>query len=392
MRQDVIVIIGGSKSQEGLVGSARALGYNTAVFDIRPDAPSGRMSEMFFPITTHNPGLIIEKLQQIEKRAKIAGVVCYSSDLQALTSASIIASAFNLTFPKRELLEVIFNKGQVLKLFSESDIPVPSFLETNDLVEARNFIDRSGSPIIVKPSGSNGGAKGVFLVSKEQIDNVFLTTKRLSGNRKVIVQKFIIGIEYNVSGLVHNNVLSFLPTIRKYTLGKKFGFTHSRYEVTGIQNMNQINRYSLEQTFRKSLKVIHANNYFFNMDVIFTKGNLFVVDFGILLDSKVDRLFSYSGINVYEALLNTLTGKKSFLYNLNPETEIFLKFMYAKKGGRLVINKNFREQNLLVEWNKKPDEAVKKPDSLKDSLGWIITNDKNGTNFDKLERKLFKVV
>ena len=251
---------------------------------------------------------------------------------------------------------------------------------------------RSGSPIIVKPSGSNGGAKGVFLVSKEQIDNVFLTTKRLSGNRKVIVQKFIIGIEYNVSGLVHNNVLSFLPTIRKYTLGKKFGFTHSRYEVTGIQNMNQINRYSLEQTFRKSLKVIHANNYFFNMDVIFTKGNLFVVDFGILLDSKVDRLFSYSGINVYEALLNTLTGKKSFLYNLNPETEIFLKFMYAKKGGRLVINKNFREQNLLVEWNKKPDEAVKKPDSLKDSLGWIITNDKNGTNFDKLERKLFKVV
>ena len=126
---------------------------------------------------------------------------------------------------------------------------------------------------------------------------------------------------------------------------------------------------------------IQIDNHYFGVDVILDLKNndFFILEVGFLLDAKMDRLLFFQGINVYEMLVDIVTGvtvvEEKFF---SKKTEKFLQFIYSNRNGKLIIN----HYHPLIEWEKSNGDMVKIPDSISDILGWCVFGYKENNNIN----------
>jgi len=139
------------------------------------------------------------------------------------------------------------------------------------------------------------------------------------------------------------------------------------------------NETSIQAVAYDAVKSIGIDNSFFSVDMLLTEGGPLILECGVMLDARIDRLLSFAGINVYKIICKMASGRN--IAGIEPRFRkgYALKFMFACRNGKLKIDlkKNIQQgidgNRVLVEWEKKTGDKVKPPESISDAVGWVIS-------------------
>jgi biotin carboxylase len=373
-----IIFIGGSNDHVPFIEAAKDMGYFTVVFDRDEACDGGVVSDAFYKISTHDIEHIIFKCKDLNKENEVRGVMTYSSATEPLVAVAKVCELLGLPSFTTKTINIASDKILMKECFKRFDVPTPKWTSVNEMKEAIHFFEKSDSmPLIMKPSSGAQGSIGVFLVKQlSDIVSNYQNTSLSSSDSKVIIEEYYQGKEFSVDGIVMGGELFVFSVSEKHNLGSKFNFVMSGFSI--IKTYEQIGCReekveTIKQTALKAVRAMGITNSFFSVDVIDTSKGLMVLECGVLLDCKIDKLLRYVGVDVYKKMIKVIVGD-----NHNPETSYsfesaVLSFLFANKKGVLKINSQYiNEYDGTIEWEKSDGEYVRPPQSIDDAIGWSI--------------------
>ena len=299
----MIAFIGASKSTVPFIEAAKRMGYPTIAFDQDINALGLDVARFYDVISTHDTQSIIRSLQNDD----IEGCVTYSSDPMALKTYATVCDKFNLPGPSRKTMHLTLDRIALKERLIELDIPTPAYKTIGTWQEMDAFLKQYGKAIL-KPSAGGTGNASVRFVEHEDSHRCLWLDDALQDSKTAIIEEYVDGAEYSIDGFVENGIPYFLNVAEKFVVfyqrmtkqhAKLLGFENCDYspEVTGAIRLTTT-----------LLMKLGINNTFFSVDI---KGGK-VLDVGLLLDCKIDRLLFHTGFDIYEAYVKLATGQRVF--------------------------------------------------------------------------------
>jgi len=377
------IIIGGSKSHIPFIDAARRLGYNTVVFDQNPNCPGADNSDTFFPVSTHDFNSLLQKCNELQKKKTIKGIITYSSDSEALMVTARLCQTFHLPSFSIESVELAVDKNRMKERFTSSGIPTPLCVKSPNIKEFGEILLDKPIQWILKPASGAQGSLGVSIVqSIEDYEKSFTEAAKWSKDGSVILEEYYCGREFSVDGVVINEAPIIFAVSEKFNLGSSYNFTMSGFATGTLSCEDEVLRKKLNEIINIALlavKALKIDNSFFSADVILSEKGPILLECGILLDAKIDRLLNFAGVDVYTTMCKIASGEN--IHGLPPilQKGYALKFMFATKEGKLKVGHtdnaktSFGNKISLIEWEKNNEDLVNPPKSIADTLGWVIT-------------------
>ena len=397
-----IIIVGGSQSHIPFIESANNLGYNTIVFDMDENCEGAKISDSFYKISTHDINQIISECSKINDEKKIKGVMTYSSSTEPLFAVARTCEKIGLPSFSSKAAELATNKELMKECFVGSGISTPEWIVTDSMNIAVDFTYEANERFIIKPSSGTQGSMGVLLIDQESdISKNFEIARKISHDSKVILEKYYSGREFSVDGIVVGDLPVVLSVSEKFNLGNDLNFTMCGFSTGKIANDDEellkvIT--SIKAVGIQAAAAMEISNSFFSVDILVSDERLLVLECGILLDCKIDRMLNAIGIDVYDLFVNMIAGRDIVVKEPVYAKGYGLSFLFADQKGRMSLNKNTKlNNNITVEWEKQQYDLVSPPKSIADTLGWIIASgsDMNSAYDDALGAShsgLFRVI
>ena len=377
--RNIFVIIGGGKSQVPFVQAVKNKKFRSIVFDRDVNAPASKLADYFFPISTHDTNSILEKLSNFSE--EILSCFTYSSFPDAVKTAASVNEEFNTLGLKLNDLDLVLSKKYFYKKIMDLGFNCPRTLIVNSEKDAQSQL-RSFERVILKPAYGTSGSIGVdtsYFRDKE-FKKKYAVAERASKDNYVAIQEFLDGEEYSVDGYISDGKPYFLNLARKRTLSKEYGYTIDGFYI------NDIPETICSQIFQTASAVISGlslNNTFFNFDLLRVENHLYFIDFGILLDAKIDRLLSFLGIKVYDVpiLIIERKGVSSYFSLKRGKKKLMMRFIYQNSfldyQDIELVNCRPSDSKVYLEFYNLITESEftknKCPIQVSDSIGILIS-------------------
>ena len=376
----LVVFIGGSQDHVPFIESAIKMGYSTVVFDRDESCNGAKISDTFFKISTHDVEKIISKCKDLNITNEICGVMTYSSATEPLFATASVCKTLKLPSFTIESIELATDKVLMKECFTRFAVPTPGWTSTNTLQEAINYFKKSGSmPLIMKPSAGGQGSIGVALIKKvSDIVDRYQNSSSSSDDSKVILERYYQGQEFSVDGIIVGDKPIVLAVSEKHSLGSNFNFIMSGFSIINADDKKQYREdwvETIKETALKAVNAIGVTNSFFSVDIVDTNEGFMVLECGVLLDCKIDRLLEYVDVDVYKMMINVIIGNDKNLEIPSSIKGACLSFLFAKKEGLMKINNLYKKKyDGKIEWEKHDGEYVGPPRSIADAVGWSINH------------------
>ena len=360
-----LLILGGGKSQMPFILCANALGLDTLVVDSNADAPGKRVASEFICRSIRNANQLIPELEG----KSIAGVICYSSHSDALRTASVLTERFGCCGPSPARTNLLLDKTLWQTTLEKAGFRTP---QSAAFIGATNGKGQSRFPLVAKPQ-SGVGSTGVRLIrNAEELKQALFQGAAEGGQTPLLLQEYVAGPEYNISGLVSGDEIMPLVICEKHVDPiwlHPLGFMSVSDDRTIWQELARI---SQECIFSLGLR-----NSAFSIDLKMTESGPVILDVGILLDAKLDRLLEFIGSDFYGDRIRTALGEP--VGTTGPLADSHgLAFIYGAQKGQLPpahileSTSRFLDQGLRLEWELGPGASVSPPASLSDIMGWLL--------------------
>jgi biotin carboxylase len=384
-----IVFIGGSQDHVPFIEAAIKMGYSTVVFDRDENCNGAKIADTFFKISTHDSKQIISKCKALNKTNKICGTMTYSSAAESLFATANVCRLLKLPSFTLKSIELATDKILMKESFIKFRVPTPGWTSTNTLQEAINYFKKSGSmPLIMKPSAGGQGSIGVALVKQvSDIVDQYQNSSLSSNDSKVILERYYQGQEFSIDGIMVGDMPIVLAVSEKHSLGGDFNFIMSGFSIINADEKKQYKEDWIKIIKETALQAVNAmgiTNSFFSVDIVDTKKGFMVLECGVLLDCKIDRLLKYVDIDVYKMMINLIIGDDKNLEIPSSIKSACLSFLFVEKEGLFKINNLFEKKyDGKIEWEKHNGEYVRLPRSIADAVGWLINHCDHVTSKDK---------
>lgn len=380
-KRSSFIVVGGSQSQVPFIQAANDLGYRTVVFDRNPSAPGAALADKFYLTSTHDVEQICAECRHLSKHDTLAGIITYSVYTMPLNAVAKSSEILGLRSFSMQAVNNTTNKARMKQRMSERHVPTPEWVVASDWGDALSFLRECRPPIVVKPASGGMGSMGVSMVREEkQLRDAFEAASNASDDGLIILEKFYEGREFCVGGIVSNNRATVLAVSEKFNLGatQNFiisGFATGRNSETNFKHSTD----EIAEVVLQAVKALGINNSFFGADVLLTDRGPLVLEIGLLLDAKIDRLLFFAGIDVYDMRCRVAVGDEINYRPLDQSKGYALRFMFADRAGKLSIEKkrvlelaNINHARISVEWERREGDMVNPPKSVADILGWVM--------------------
>jgi len=313
----------------------------------------------------------------------------YVSHERAMMAAARVAEALELPGFKPTAVANTNNRHLMKACLEQKGIPTLQFKLVSSYREFIEFITEYKQAII-KPSFGSTGSLGVELTTINDRKNniVFIKAQQESGNGKVIVETYYPGQEYSVDGYVGNEgEVTVLSVANKFTLGSNNNFVIKGFALgkstACVASSNEKIMKEIIELSSRTVTSLEINNSFFSLDIIDGENGLMVIDAGLLMDAKIDRLLFFAGLDVYTLRCLLAIGKythKRMEWNCK-NRGYALRFLYANSEGIIWqhCNSNLHSSianhgnsRIAIEWERQNGDYVRPPLSLSDTIGWIM--------------------
>lgn len=378
-KSKTILLLGGGNEQLPAILEAKKFGYKVVCIDKDKDCIGKKYSDFFYHISIKQT----KKIESIFKKHKIKGVASICSDI-AVPVVSYLSNKYKLSSLDIKQSKILTNKFYMKKFFKKNNIRTPNFHLYKNLNLAKKFINKQKLPIIVKPSVSFG-QKGVSKISDlKNLRKKIIDAKKISLDKKVIIENFEKGIELNVVAIAHNKKAIFLSfSDRIIYQDKGFGIAYEHRHPSSIK-IKIIKKIKL--IVKRIIKKMNLNNAVIYPQFIINKNPQLIEIAGRVPGGYMREVSMLaSGIDpVKFQILTAMQEKNIFakIKNVPQKKSIYVKF-FTKKDFKIFSDINFK--NIQKAKSKKGIykiffNRINKIPSLKDSssrFGVIISYGKN---------------
>lgn len=343
-----LLILGCGKSQAPLIIKAQQMGFKIIGVDKNPDSYAAKIVDLFICESTYSYD-DLNANPKFTSIKKIDGILIKSSGIPILTSSKI-AKKFNIPHVPLESVKKCIYKD-LLKIFcKENKIYTANWITLNKLPSQSFLLEKDIEfPIVLRPAISVKGKSGIYLIKNfDDLKKYFDKALMGSLNNKVILDKYVDGIDYQIFGFVDNSkfyqtfILEemnyFGPDRRLYNLGFK---TLERFfdiclndKITKLIS-SLINKLSIKRSpFFLSLRVPLDGPNLYVIEIHLDLGGEFLMDEFLPKSMNID--FIATAINASIGDIKTMKDIKIF-----PKAMIFKNPHNRRSGYEIFSYKDF---------------------------------------------------
>jgi len=390
-RDRTIVILGGSIDHLMFLRAAKDLGIQTVVLDRDPKCVCRAEADAYIPTNLLDFTRICNELDLLADTTQITGVFTYSSDAEIQVISSKVRQRYNCPGPDPVVGDILTDKESWKYQVVSSGISTPKFVATGSRIEALEFIwslDRA----VVKPTIGSAGSMGVRLLNKpneetasESVDH----SMSMSANGRILIEEYMPGEEYTVDCIVGQAEIVLISVARKRMKENRLqGYTVD-YTDDAISPAGEQFR-QIARTATKIIDLLMLESTMMSIDLIRANDAYYIIDVGLLMDSKIDHLLYRAGYDIYNAWCKVCTGlgghisarrdrarkyqyyRQDFLYAL-PNAENDLEIRFGREHANAFIEKQFERASFS-----------RTSGTTHDQLGWIMTGGDDRQRVDQL--------
>ena len=182
--KQILICLGGGISQIPLIRAAQK-NYQLIIIDKDKKCPGKKLGKFFINISTNNNDKIIKKINTLKINKKLIKGVINRSSGEAILTMSMIQKKFSLNGSNPKMVKKTLNKNDFVNHCKKNNILVPKVFDEKLKKYTISLID---FPIIVKPSQSKVGKKGISIINdKKDLQQGINLAKRYSDNNSLII-------------------------------------------------------------------------------------------------------------------------------------------------------------------------------------------------------------
>jgi phosphoribosylamine-glycine ligase len=329
MNKKKIIILGAGYEQTPAIKLCKKLKIESIVFDKKKNAYGKKYADKFYNHNITNYKTIIKSA----KKLNINGILTLCSEA-AVPICSKISEKLNLQGISGLTAKLSTNKAEMKKIFQKENIATPNFAIINNYEDYLKFKINNKPPFVIKPTDSSG-QKGIFLISTDKkIKEKIKLIKKISSDKKIIVEKYYDGYEINVVAIVENKNIKFLSISHRKTFPlKNFGIAINHIYPSKLRK-EEINK--IKKISKEAIKAIGITDGIAYPQILITKNKEPKI---IEIASRIPGGFMremallVSGIDPVEFAIKQSIGQKNILKNmkiLNKKKAVFIQFFTKK--------------------------------------------------------------
>lgn len=194
-----ILILGASRYYLPTIKAAQSMGCWVAVIDRNPRAAGLKTADMGVAVDIIDvPGAV-----EVGRKYKIDGVLAVN-DFGVMTAA-LVAKTLGLPGLPLKAARIATSKALMRDAWSGESFN-PEYGVVTSEIEAVKTAKHIGLPVVFKPADSRGGgSRGVSVVHHEgEIKNALDFAQSFYDDKRVVVERFIKGLEHSAECIVYN--------------------------------------------------------------------------------------------------------------------------------------------------------------------------------------------
>lgn len=377
-----LLILGAGIYQLPIIKKARERNIKTIVASPKGNFPGIKYADKYWEVDLRNSNKILNYCKEEE----LYGVITSGSDICMPTLGKVVDS-FGLIGPSFIASRNTTNKIFMKTIFKKNKIPTSQFIVIENYEEANIAAQKIGYPVMIKAADSSG-SRGITKVNnKNKLFSAWKSAKKITNQKKIIVEKFIDGKEYGAEVFIQNKkVISIVvhnKTSTNYPISTPIG--HSL-----PSNLNQRLSIEISEILTKAIKILDLDNTVCNVDFIISGDQIFVVEIAARIGGTcIPEVISHNtGVDVYDYLIDLSLGiKPNFIPTKNiPNASILLR---SKKDGlvkSIQEYEKFKNDSRVLDFKLdfSNDYYVRKFRYGQDRIGHIIVQEKNTREAEKL--------
>lgn len=341
--------------------------------------------DKFYKANVRNIEESVKRAKEINNEIKIDGVISIVE--HAVPTAAAIAEELNLTYITPETAFRARNKFEMKESYRKNGIKVTEYELISHLDEAIKFANKIGYPIILK-SIIGGGSICVLKINNEEeliknfdnlkneiikiygIDSIYKETIDKYGDRVILAEKYIDGIEMSVESVNYNGETDVLAIHEKEMFNNINVFPEAFF-CTPASFSNEIQQHIIETT-KKSNKALGINYGLTHTEYRLTPNNeLYIIETGARMGGGpiFESVLNSTGVNMMHALLDIALNKKpnyikydeqkpiaSYLYYSLIDKDSKIKDMHYERLEKVINHPNLIRLYLY----RKPGDIIRK--------------------------------
>jgi biotin carboxylase len=345
MSEPVFLVLGGGNNSVLAVKKAKELGYKVLLID---DTGGGAASNSADYFELGDP-LCFECVEKIVKNYPIIGSItrteyfvptcCYLNEALGLPSQG---TALSNSVRDKWVMHQLFQKDNV-----QSPTPFYKIENQNELQLVKNDIQNlfEDFSFIVKPADQRGSIGITKIRSVNELDRAVKKAMKRSPTNKVLVEKFVEGIQLGVQGFSVNGKLEQCFISRKVNarnfvpLGHSFSISLSPSQIVDIQN-----------ECAKALRSLGILNGPSTIDLVLdVNGNIQIFEIGARVGGTIlpETILFHSGIDLIEASILLAAGR-TVHFPIPKNIPVSSRKVYFKKRGKIIRIKDY--SHLIEEY------------------------------------------
>lgn len=371
-----LLVLGDNLYYSNLIKKLKDLGFYVISIDKNKNAKKTSLSDEFYSIDIKN----IERIYKLSTEKNIDGIM----NLNEFGSygASIVSKKLNLNGYTIFTSNATVDKGLMRICWKKNKLKIPDFYITNNINEAKDYVNRIGFPIVMKPTVSGGGSRGVsILKDNRDFKWAFDFAKKFALNGKIIIEKFIDGKELSVETFSINGKCFFLAIGDKKKPDLK---TRVTYSINYPANISSKINSRVKNLVKEALLSLKIENGMAHTEVIVNdSGTPYLVETGArgggghIFHTIIEIV---SGISAPLLQANWLTGSVN---NIKSITQNGCCYRFFKSNGGVLKKVNGLERAKLINGVvdlkivKKLGEKLVIPLTGHDRIGFVVTKAQN---------------
>jgi len=366
-----ILILGVGNAQVDAIKVCKESGYNVFAISYHDEGPGKKFVDKFDVINITNKKEILNYVY----KNMIDFVYSVGSDIAMPTIGYVSSKSGKPMLVSCKTAELLQNKAMLRNFLSKNNLCSIPF---KILSEISNEINWNLFPAIIKPVDSQG-QRGVYkVISFEEIKKYFSKTLKHSRCKKVILEKYIDGMEISVNSFVYNGKIIYNFISDRLVVNDAPGGIACGHRLPSqAPKLIQKKADKLTKEIISKLNIKNGPVYF---QLKYNSNDVFVIEVAPRLDGcHIWRLIKLKyGIDFMNLTFNILSNKLNVSnHNFSvPETQydgsLRLEF-FLQKPGTLVKIKTEKLENLLYkEWYYSNDEIVKPINGYLEKTGYQI--------------------
>ena len=394
MKKNIVFIGGGIETYPG-IEICKKRNYKIILVDGNKNCYCRPSADYFIHASTYDYNSIIEKLKKnILNKIKIDAVLSLGVDVPL--SVAHVAKKVGCKSIPLKTAQICSDKLEFKKKIIKNRIPTSKYFIIRKEKDLKKI---SFKKSVLKPV-DNRGARGVVVVSKENLSNYFNESFKHTNKNYILAEEFLEGPQLSTESIIINyKAKTFSVSDRNY----KDTINLKPYMIEHGSDMPSIYKKKFQKKIDKIIsklaKVLNIRNGVIKGDLVIINKKIYIIEAAPRLSGGFfcsHMLPISNGINIIDIYLDLLLFGET---NDNKLIEKHFKyvsqrFVFAKEGKikKIIIDKKVEKKSDLLIIYKKQNQIQQKIKSHPDRSAMIICSDNRKKNLRLKINKLIKKI